>query len=889
MTTRGPSPMSLQRGIKDAFPQFKTSKWRRAFGAALVACAAALSVVAAFTAYEVLTNFREFRTEASDNIEWSLAQTELETRDFTAALETAMLDPEGDLDRLRLRYDIFYSRIVTMLNSPNYQRLNVTPEFEGALQRVRRFLDSSVALIDGPDADLRAALPLLAEQSGHLRNDTRTLSLKGLTYFAEHADDRRERVTGTLLRLTFSAVLLVAALVALIIHVFSLYRRTHEHNQAIEQANDRMNTILTASFDGVMVIDSAARVLEFNKACEVMFQHHFEDIKGRNFLDFGVAADKRAQHAKALERIIAQQANHVAGTGPIRMDAQRGDGTLFPVEVSLETAQEDDRIIVIAFIHDISDRIAAEHELVRARDSALAGEKAKAEFLTVMSHEIRTPLNGLLGNLSLLNDTAPNDTQLRYIRNMEISGRVLMRHVDTVLNIARYEAGVTAVSVADTDLTMMLQELVDSQLSAATAHGSALSWRWEGTPFPWVRTDRAAVEQVLLNLIGNAIKFTENGAITIEAEALPDDDDTMTLVEFRVIDNGVGIAEDRIARVFEDFVTNDSTYGRVPGGTGLGLGIASRIVKTLGGDIGVESTQGVGSVFWFRLPLEKGDRPSEATVPTPSTDQMPLNILVVEDNIINCELTEEILINEGNTATCVNNGLEALEHAKVHKYDLILMDISMPVMDGLQATVAIRNSDGPNTDTPIIAFSANILPAERERLLAHGMDGFLAKPLNRTALQERLQQAYADGRDHPQDLDDITGEKVHADATEDIFDTNSPYPLLDILAFQNNRTGLPDATFQRLLSRFVDEGDALNAAITAPYRNSSKVARMCHDLASASAVFGARAYHERLITADTATKQNDTAAFENELTTLPALWHKTRAALIAQVPAVSEG
>ncbi|MBO9402341.1 ATP-binding protein [Shimia sp. R9_3] len=842
------------------------SPWRRRLSIGLIVLVCVLTVFSAYAAYEVTSNFREVRAKASDDVDWSLNQVELESRDFTTALETAILDPEGGLARLRLRYDILYSRVTTLATSPVYLRLTSVPEFDAALERVHSFVIDTVPIIDAPDAELRAALPQLTEDSAHLRNDTRTLSLKGLTFFAEQADRQRAQVADTLLRLTGLIALLLVALLALVIHAFNNYRLARQHGQALTEANNRMSTILTTSLDGVLVTDGEGRLLEFNKACEDMFQYKFEDIRGQNVIDLIAPPGTDAIHKAAMERIRNGQSDHFAGRGRIRSDLRRADGTLFPGEISVEVAEEDGRPILLGFMHDISDRVAAEQELVKTRDQALAGERAKAEFLTVMSHEIRTPLNGMLGNLSLLNDTALTTAQTRYIRNMEISGRVLMRHVDTVLDIARHEAGVLNISLACTDLSVLLQELVDSQLSAASARGNALSWRWEGTPRAWVRTDRAALEQVLLNLIGNAIKFTNKGAITVEVEALPETIDDTPVIELRVCDTGIGIAEDRLDKVFEDFVTNDTGLGQVPGGTGLGLGIARRIVTAMGGTLGVESTEGQGSVFWVRLPMAPGRRPPQHAEESVPATAIKRRVLVVEDNAINRELAEEVLRNAGHEVIVAADGEQGLEQASVAAFDVILMDIAMPVMDGLMATLAIRGGNGPNKHTPIIAVSANILPTERLRLKEAGMNGFLAKPLDRAALQDTL---------HTLSTAKTSGEEDGAKTAS---------VVVDIKTLTNNRSGLPTDTFARLLTRFLNEGDTLRDAIAAPDSDPATVAKMCHNLAGAAAVFGARSLHAQLVEADTAAKMQDSSGFDRALAAFPAIWSETRAALMDHLP-----
>ncbi|WP_412550994.1 ATP-binding protein [Shimia sp. MIT910701] len=818
-------------------------------GLILTTLIAVLLVFAFVTASQVFTNLRNIKLLASNDLEWSLAQIELETRDFAGALEAARLAPEPDLDRLRLRFDILYSRVGTMATAPAYLRLTVMPEFDAALKRVNTFMSEAVDLIDLPDEELLEALPLLSVQSAHLRSDARALSLSGISLYARENDAARQRITNTLYRLATIALLLITAVVGLLINLLYANRVARQKERAVSQANRRMSTILTTSMDGVLVVDSTGAVLEFNKASEAIFGYRYEDIRGKNIQDLIAPPDLRDSHYRAMERILTGQDRHAAGKGRVRMDAKRADGTIFPIEIAIEMAEDNDEKILIGFLHDISDRVSAEKELLETRDRALAGERAKAEFLAVMSHEIRTPLNGILGNLSLLNDTALSPIQTRYVRNMEISGRVLMRHVDTVLDITRFEAGKLDVTIACTDLSKLLQELVDSQLSAANRHGTTLSWRWEGPARAWVRTDRAALEQVLLNLVGNAIKFTDNGTITIEAEALPEAINGHPAVELRVSDTGIGISEDRLPKVFDDFVTNDPTLGRVPGGTGLGLGIARRIVTALGGEIGVESTPDVGSTFWVRLPMEEGRQPPAPKDSEPEPELAHLHMLVVEDNEINRELAQELLQREGHWVTLASNGADGVQLAQVKQFDMILMDIAMPVMDGLAATKQIRAGDGPNKDTPIVAVSANILPEDRDRFLAAGMSAFLAKPIDRASLQQMLQDNFASAQASP--------------------------PVTP------TRAGLPEDTYKRLQARFLEEGDALLAAVTAPYRDAQDVAKRCHDLSGAAAIFSAHALHDILAQADTAAKQGNKRLFEELVTQIPTLWRATRTDLNA--------
>lgn len=836
---------------------------RRIIGLALVLTAALALTLIALLSYRILTNFSGIKPEAADNVGWSLSQVEVDASDFNNAVQQALSQPEIDLSHLRLRFDILYSRTNTLRLSPQYRRVEVVQEYRDALNALWGFMQFAVPLIDGNDQELRDSLPAFHNEANTLRNLTRTLSVTGSTFFAKAGDADRAAIATMLLQLAVLAILLVATLAALAAYVLSIYRRANRRGIALQQANQRMQTILTTSLDGVIVTDLDGNVLEFNKAAERTLGYSFDEVRGRPIIELVAPDDMLETHLANARKIRNREAGTIEGKGRVTLRAKRKTGEVFPIELSIQRADDGQQELFIAFLHDISKRVAAEEELLETRDKALAGERAKAEFLTMMSHEIRTPLNGILGNLSLLDETDLSQAQTRYVRNMGISGRVLMRHVDSVLDIARFQSGAMEFDISCTDLSAMLDELVNSQVGQAEQQGTALSWHWVGPKLDWARTDRAALEQVLLNLLGNAIKFTPGGKVTIEIEVQPPASTAPhtdhPMVEFRVIDTGIGILSQDLDRVFDDFVTSDTSFDRATGGTGLGLGISRRIVQGLGGTIGVQSTPGEGSTFWVRLPMEKGRAPGSVdTPPVPSEATRPMTVLLVEDNAINREVASEILTNDGHTVVTAQDGETGVAHANAGRFDLILMDITMPGMDGLAATRAIRGGRGASQDVPIIAVSANILPQEMDRFLAAGMNGFLAKPLNIQDMRRAL-------------------------AGLDLAKIATPLQTLDAEQYQANRDGMGDTTFQRLRDRFIAEIDSLLVDFTGTGNAEREVlAIKLHTSAGSAAVFGASRLRQALLDAETQIKSQPSLPVTSLHADLTDIWTVTKEALQAE-------
>ena len=419
----------------------------------------------------------------------------------------------------------------------------------------------------------------------------------------------------------------------------------------------------------------------------------------------------------------------------------------------IKMKDDEGRITRVVGVHtDVTELLNAQEELrhqaaslaVLARDleeqrrTADAANTAKSQFLATMSHEIRTPMNGIIGMLSLMLDSRLDGDQKRWAATALESAETLLTIINDILDLSKLDAGKTETELLDFDVGGLIEGV--TALLKVRANAKSIKLRTEIAPTlpKWLRSDPTRLRQILFNLIGNAVKFTQNGEVVVKASSVMVRSDTCEL-RIDVIDTGIGIDRDQMANLFEPFRQADSGMARRFGGTGLGLAIVKRLVRLLGGVVTVHSELNVGSTFSVILPCAIAasplDRPSIGRRDVLATGARGAAILVAEDNDINRELVIQMLGRLGHEATTASNGREALAAAEAQLFDLILMDIQMPEMDGMTAVKAIRRLPGAHGTVPTVAVTANAMVGDREKYLAAGFDDYLAKPLRLDQLQ----------------------------------------------------------------------------------------------------------------------------------------------------------
>ncbi len=824
--------------------------------------------------WQLRGELRTLQEEPVDSLNWNVTQLELDVVRLESAMSLAVALPGASLTEVRKRFDLFFNRAGTVTQGTMFAQLGLLETVRPLKARMQDFLDRTTPLIDGPDANLRASLPQIVASIGALRQDMRFMSIQVIDMNAALQDIRRAGLADILQMIAIASVALIALLLVLLALVLGLNRQAVRRAQEVQRITSRLEATVGTSLDGVVVAGMDGLVIDFNAAAERIFGYTRAEAVGQSLGALIVPARHRAAHEAGMERMQATGVKHVVDAGRIRISALRKSGEEFPVELSIASNEGPEGMIFIAYLRDISDAQQAEAALVAARDEAQTAEATKTNFIAVMSHEMRTPLNGVIAALEIIGRTGLDAKQTRFLGLARNSSKQLLRHVNDVLDISRIDAGFVAVTEDRLDLPALLATLVDPMRPTASQKDTQVELRLL-SDFPPLMGDPFRLGQILQNFISNAIKFTDGGTITIEAEVQMITGDQAE-IEFRVIDTGIGIAEADQVRIFDDFVMVDPSYGRTGEGTGLGLAISRRLARAMEGEVGVESASGAGSCFWLRLPLSMaGDvakaRPAplaEVLQPKsapPANTAPALDVLVVEDNETNRIVLEEMLRHLGHRTTLAADGGEGVILARARRFDVILMDLSMPLMDGWTAADLIRK-EGASAQSSIIAVTAHARPDQMDRFAESGLDSWLAKPLSARDLATALASDRAI-RTPAEVAPQLAGKAA---------------PLLDTERLEELATIADPQALGRLLAKFCAQMDSIldridAGALTEPMAD---LASMCHEAAGAAGVIGAMRLNQRLAGMEVACHASDRAVILMGQSDLRHIWRETCKALV---------
>ena len=504
-------------------------------------------------------------------------------------------------------------------------------------------------------------------------------------------------------------------------------RESEEHYRAFFEDNHSVMYILD-TLDG--------KILDTNKAAEAFYGYSKEELLHMKISDINTMSEEEV--IEVIKKITKKKLTSIIGRHRL------ANGEFRNVEIFSGPFEVNGKVRLISIIHDITERLKSQTELSEAKEAAELANKAKDEFLANISHEIRTPLNGVMGMLQLLKATKLEAEQLSHIDIALQSSRNLLRVLNDVLDFTKIEAGMLDIYNEPFNLEELIEQCLNFFKVQADNKGISLSSYVSPETKNCYVGDEGRIRQILFNLLGNALKFTDSGSITVGVFSLPSSRPDKHQILFSIEDEGVGIPDNKIDYIFESFTQVDGSLSRKYQGTGLGLSIVKRLVSLMGGKITLESEYGVGTTVTFcilvgkivpKATLEKMETP----IALPSRR---LNVLLVEDERVNSLMAQKFLEKSGHSVICAENGEICLEKLRNNKFDAILMDVQMPMMNGFEATERIRNSEEFTDikDIPIIALTAHATNKDREKSISAGMDEYISKPFEWDLLEKILQK-----------------------------------------------------------------------------------------------------------------------------------------------------
>ena len=696
-----------------------------------------LLVVAFFT---LLIGGRALKTQidrlavtSPDNLGWNMSQVDVDFKSFAANLLEPMTPRSAggteitpaEFSKIQVSFDIFYSRVSVI--GATLVRIGSTVSASDDYQIVLARRDELASIIDSMTEPTTAEIQSIFDLVALTEPTIRLLTTRGIQSLSEVQTDVREQQYKTFLSFHASSFIILGFVLLSCLLAFRLWRDLEERSRNIELAATNVTNAFEAAHSAVIFTDVDGMIIQCNQAATKYFGSNDEDILGADFVH-------DLLDSTSISEFMLYRGS--PGTHTIRLLARSLEYNPVSIEMSgVWTKDVEGFDTYIIYLTDISEQLAAEEKLKASRDEAKEASNAKSRFLATMSHEMRTPLHGLIASLDMIHSSKLTQADQKLFKAaLECSNRAL-EQVTSILDHTRLtHVQETAQPFA---LRTLLEGIQTVLTPLATANkntldmnflGNSVDARYIGLP--------EAFSRVMYNLLGNAIKLTENGAVSVDMIATKGSTSQTRFLTFIVSDQGIGIAKEDQKRVFESFEKAKFNEEDSNSGSGLGLAIVTQSLKQMNSEIHMTSRLGKGSTFKFTLELELAteDESSEPAViqndieewTVPSSPQGP--VLIVDDNQINRTVLKEMVSRLGFKTDCVSMGTEAVEAAKKTHYSLILMDVNMPGMDGYEATRAIRDGSGKSAETIILGVTA-LIPSDRDHSTESGMNAMLAKPL----------------------------------------------------------------------------------------------------------------------------------------------------------------
>ncbi|MEJ2762715.1 ATP-binding protein [Photobacterium sp. MCCC 1A19761] len=522
------------------------------------------------------------------------------------------------------------------------------------------------------------------------------------------------------------AIAVVTILLSLTVAALNALVRYRALLRKTEETAAELKAMFDTAVDGIIKISAQGEILSFNASAERIFGYTEAEVAGKNISTL-MPEPYRSAHDGYLMNYLTTGNKKIIGSGR-EVTARRKDGRTIEIRLAVGESRIKGTRQFVGFVTDITARKKMEADLHHAKEQAIEAAQVKSTFLANMSHEIRTPMNAILGFTELLMNTPLNELQKKNLGIVRSSAKSLLALLNDILDSAKLESGSTELEMRDFSLHQVCDQVIATLSLAARKKGLRLSLNYAPQLNEFFRGDPLRIQQVILNLLSNAVKFTERGHVTLWVRQATSGKGVIIDVE----DSGIGISTDRLEKIFAPFSQADSSMTRRFGGTGLGTTISRQLVELMGGNISVTSTVGEGTTFRVTLPLNTG-KPVEGNIYGDEEIRLPpLHILVADDVPQNLELLTAMLESRGHTLVTASNGRQAVEHFSRQPFDLVLMDVQMPDMNGHEACQAIRRYETQQglSPTPVIALTASVMEQDKRQAEAAGMDGFTCKPIS---------------------------------------------------------------------------------------------------------------------------------------------------------------